>query len=209
MATLDVAFKQRTDDVVVLQTFVPSGIQVADSIVVAAVGDSMDGTFDVISTEPYELIQVDEWGNLIFDYAVILQNQVIYKSVGDAVERQAVPAGTITYTESVQWITPGDVLAWLGVQPASQNDVDFLAMCTQASNDWCYRKRREAGFADSQSTAPGADVKLGAILYAAMNYRERGAVDGYASFDGFGNPAPTMSVARIMQLLGCGKPQVG
>ncbi len=46
-------------------------------------------------------------------------------------------------------------------------------------------------------------------VFAAMNYRERGAVDGYASFDGFGNPAPTMSVARIMQLLGCGKPQVG
>ena len=209
MATLDVAFKQRTDDVVVLQTFVPSGIQVADSVTVAAVGDSMDGTFDVISTEPYELTRVDEWGNLIFDYSVILQNQVIYKSVGDAVERQAVTAGTITYTESVQWITPGDVLSWLGINPATQNDVDFLAMVTQASNDWCYRKRREAGFTDSQATAPGADVKLGAILYAAMNYRERGAVDGYASFDAMGNPVPSMSVARIMQLLGCGKPQVG
>lgn len=209
MATLDVAFKQRTGNVVVLQTFVPHSVQVGDSIVVAAVGSSMDGTFEVISTEPYELVDVDEWGNLEFDYQVILTNQVIYKSAGDDLQRQAVTAGTITYTESVEWITSGDVLAWLGVQPASQNDVDFLAMCTQAANSWCYRKRREAGFSDSQSTVPGADVKLGTILYAAMNYRERGAVDGYASFDGFGNPSPTMSVARIMQLLGCGKPQVG
>lgn len=209
MATLDVAFKQRTDDVAVLQTFVQHNIQVGDSIVVAAVGSSLDGTFKVISTEPYELVNVDEWGNLVFDYEVILGNQVIYKSTGDAVERQAVTAGTITYTETVTWIDSGDVLTWLGIQPASQNDVEFLGMCVDAANNFCYRKRREAGFLDSQSTVPGADVKLGTILYAAMNYRERGAVDGFASFDGFGTPAPTMTLGRIMQLLGCGKPQVG
>lgn len=209
MATLDVAFKQRTDDVAVLQTFVQHNIQVGDSIVVAAVGSSLDGTFKVISTEPYELVNVDEWGNLVFDYEVILGNQVIYKSTGDAVERQAVTSGTITYTETVTWINSGDVLSWLGIQPASQNDVEFLGICVDAANDFCYRKRREAGFLDSQSTVPGADVKLGTILYAAMNYRERGAVDGFASFEGFGNPAPTMTLGRVMQLLGCGKPQVG
>lgn len=209
MATLDVAFKQRIDNVVVLQTFVTNNIQVGDSITVAAVGSSMDGTFDVISTEPYELRYVDQWGNLVFDYEVILSNQVIYKSSGDDVERQAVTSGTITYTESVQWINAGDVLTWLGIQPSSANDVEYLGTCVTAANAFCFRKRREAGFLDDQATAPGADVKLGTVLYGAMLYRERGAIDGFASFDGFGNPQPAMSIGRIMQLLGCGKPQVG
>lgn len=209
MITVDVAFAQRTGGVVVLETFVAHQIQIGDSITVANVGNGMDGTQEVISVEPYLVTDVDEWGNLIFDYSVILLNQVLYKDAGDDFERQAVSAGTITYTQSVSWISAGDVLTWLGIQPASQGDVEYLGMCVEASNAFCYRKRREAGFSDSQTTVPGGDVKLGAIQYAAILYRERGAVDGYASFDGFGSPSPTMSVARIMQLLGCGKPQVG
>lgn len=209
MATLDVAFKQRTQNVAVLQTFVPHNIQTGDSVIVSGVGGGFDDPVLVISVEPYLLVEVDQWGNLIFDYAQIVENQVIYKNAGADVERQAVTSGVIEYTQSVQWISAGDVLTWLGIQPANQNDVDYLGMCVDASNEFCYRKRREAGFTDSQTVVPGADVKLGAIQYAAMLYRERGAVDGFASFDGFGNPAPTMSLGRIMQLLGCGKPQVG
>ena len=52
--------------------------------------------------------------------------------------------------------------------------------------------------------------EMEATLYAATLYRERGTSgDSYASYDGFGNMPQPVTLARIMQLLGCNRSQIG
>ena len=77
-----------------------------------------------------------------------------------------------------------------------------------AANAWCYRRRATAGYFDSLTTVPDGSVKLGTVMYGATLYRERGSVDGYASFDQMGVTQPIASYGRILQLLGVGRPQV-
>jgi hypothetical protein len=109
-----------------------------------------------------------------------------------------------------QWVEASDVLEWLGIDVATANDNAYVETCVLASNEWCFRKRQEAGYlSDRTAFFPSADVHLGAVNYAAMQYRNRGAIDGFASFDSFGGGTPTMSLGQIMALLGVGKAQVG
>lgn len=109
-----------------------------------------------------------------------------------------------------QWCDTADVLAWLGIEVATANDNAFVETCVLASNEWAFRKRQEAGYlSDRAAFFPSADVHLGTLNYAAMQYRNRGAIDGFASFDSFGGGTPTMSLGQIMALLGVGKAQVG
>lgn len=109
-----------------------------------------------------------------------------------------------------QWVNSSDVTQWLGIEVATANDTAFIETCVLASNEWCFRKRQEAGYlSDRAAFFPSADVHLGAVNYASMQYRNRGAVDGFASFDSFGGGTPTMSLGQIMALLGCGRAQVG
>ena len=207
MATFNLAFHTRLEDYAILQTFVDTDIQSQDSVVVAGADHGFSGTHTVISTEPYEFIGVSDEGDLLFDYDVIMENQFIYVSAGDNLER-SVATGTVTYTPTCSWITSADVTSWLGIEVATANDTAFIAVCVSAANSWAFRKRREAGYTDSLTTAPDGAAKLGTIMYAATQYRSRGAVDGYASFDSMGMGTPTMSLGQIMQLLGCGRPQV-
>jgi hypothetical protein len=151
---------------------------------------------------------VDNEGYLVFDYDIPRQNQVIYVNNGADVAYEA-ESGTLTYTQSVSWIVAADVTSWLGIDVATANDTAFVTVCVNASNAWCYRKRREAGYIDSMTTVPSADVKLGTIMYAATLYRERGSVDSFASFDSMAiGASPSATLGRIMQLLGCGRAQV-
>jgi len=207
MAAYNLAFHTRLDGYAILQTFVDTDIQVADSVVIAGCGHGLNGTQTVISTEPFEFIGISDEGDLLFDYSVIMENQFIYVSAGDDLAR-SLADGTVTYTPSCSWITSADVTSWLGIDVATANDTAFIAVCVSAANSWAYRKRREAGYTDSLSTAPDGAAKLGTIMYAATQYRSRGAVDGFASFDSMGMASPTMSLGQIMQLLGCGRPQV-
>jgi hypothetical protein len=109
-----------------------------------------------------------------------------------------------------QWVKNSDVQSWLGIEVATANDTAFISTCVLASNDWCFRKREEAGYLyDRAAFFPSDDVHLAAVNYAGAKYRERGAVDSFASFDSFGGAAPTMSMGQILALLGCGRPQVG
>ena len=208
MATFDIAFHTRLDDVVVLQTFVGTDIQTADSITVSGAAHGMDGTHKVISTEPYLFIGKDTEGDLLFDWSVIMENQVLYADAGADVER-TVATGTITWTQTCTWITNQMVLDWLGIAPASANDTAFITVCTEAANALAYRRRRESGYTDSLSTVPGADAKLGTIMYAASLYRQRGSVDSFQSFEAFaaGN-APIGSIGEILRLWGCNRAQV-
>ena len=207
MATFNLAFHTRLENYAVLQTFVDTDIQSQDSVVVAGADHGFSGTHTVISTEPYLFIGVSDEGDLLFDYDVIMENQFIYKNTGTDYER-SVATGTVTYTPTCSWITSADVTSWLGIEVATANDTAFIAVCVSAANSWAFRKRREAGYTDSLTTAPDGAAKLGTIMYAATQYRSRGAVDGYASFDSMGMGTPTMSLGQIMQLLGCGRPQV-
>lgn len=207
MAVFNLAFHARLDNYAILQTFVDTDIQSQDSVVVAGADHGFSGTHTVISTEPYEFIGVSDEGDLLFDYDVIMENQFIYVNAGTDFTR-SVATGTVTFTPTCSWITSADVTSWLGIEVATANDTAFIAVCVSAANSWAFRKRREAGYTDSLTTAPDGAAKLGTIMYAATQYRSRGAVDGYASFDSMGMGTPTMSLGQIMQLLGCGRPQV-
>ena len=208
MATYDLAFHERRDGVAVVQTFVPTEIQVEDSVVLAGAGHNLTGTHTVISTEPFYFLGVDQYGDLEFDYGVIVENQVLFYSAYSDLER-SVATGTVTFTPSVSWVTSANVIEWLGIDSATANDTAFIAKCVSASNFWCWNKRREGGYTDSQSTAPNDSAKLGAIMYAATLYRERGTSgDSYGAYGSMGQFQQPVSLSRIMQLLGCGRAQV-
>jgi hypothetical protein len=207
MATYDLAFHTRLDGYAVLQTLVETGIQVGDSVVIAGADHGFSTTAKVVSTQDFEFIGVSDEGDLLFDSDVIRLYQFLYVNAGADYER-SIATGTVTFTPSVSWINSSDVLSWLGIDVASANDTAFVTVCVNASNNYIFRKRREAGYTDSQSTVPGADVKLGTIMYAATLYRERGSADSFASFDAMSSIPIPSTMGRIMALIGCGRPQV-
>lgn len=212
MTVLSIAFRQRLDDVVVLQTFLPSDIGMGQSITVANVGDGMDGTFTVVSTEAYEFIGVGPEGDLLFDWNVFRENQVIYFDAGNAVARDtAANTATITFTQNCTWIVNNDVLSWLGVSPATANDTAFVTVCTDAANALAYRRRRAAGyFSDVLATAPSADVKLGTVMMAGQLYRSRGSSggDSFQSYESLASGNNPVAMGDILRLWGCNRAQV-
>lgn len=209
MAQSTITHVRRVDNYAAVQTLTDAEVQPGDSVTIGSVAvTGFNATATVISTEPYYLDGVDEEGYLVFDYSDPRPNQIVYANSGIDVEYQAA-SGTLTYTQSVTWIVAADVLAWLGIDTATANDTAFVTTCVNASNAWCHRKRREAGYIDSMSTVPSADIKLAAVMYAATLYRERGSVDSFASFDSMAiGASPSATLGRIMQLLGCGRAQV-
>lgn len=107
------------------------------------------------------------------------------------------------------WIDLTELEAALGYQ-FDAGDETWAQAQVDAACDWAYRTRQNAGYQDHPNYAPSSDVKQGVILYASQLVKQRGAVDGYASFDAQGfNQAPGQSYAQILQLLGCKRPQVG
>ena len=209
MSVNTIIYAGRVGNFAAVQTLTLSEVEVGDSVVIAGVTDTtFNGTVTVFSIEAYELIEVDQYGVLVFDYDVSKPNQIIYANAGADVEYDTA-VGTVTYTVTPAWTTSALVLSWLGIDVATANDTAFVAKCVSASNFFCYRKRREAGYTDGTASAPSADVELGATMYAATLYRERGTSgDAYGAFDGMGNLAQPVTLHRIMQLLGCGRAQV-
>ena len=209
MSVNTIIYAGRVGNFAAVQTLTLSEVEVGDTVVIAGVTDTtFNGTVTVFSIEAYELIEVDQYGVLVFDYDVSKPNQIIYADTGADVEYDTA-TGTVTYTVSPAWTTSALVLSWLGIDVATANDTAFVAKCVSAANAWCFRKRREAGYTDSPSTVPSADVELGTTMYAATLYRERGTSgDAYGAFDGMGNLAQPVTLHRIMQLLGCGRAQV-
>jgi hypothetical protein len=209
MSVNTIIYAARVDNFAAVQTLTLAPVQPGDSITIAGVTDtSFNTTATVFSIEAYELVSVDEYGVLEFNYDNPKPNQIIYANTGSTVVYDTA-VGTVTYTVSPAWTTSALVLSWLGIDVATANDTAFVAKCVSASNAWCFRKRREAGYTDSASTVPSADVELGATMYAATLYRERGTSgDSYGGFDGMGNLPMPVTLHRIMQLLGCGRAQV-
>jgi hypothetical protein len=207
MAVYTVTFKQLTDNYAVLQTLTANELEVGRSIVVAGVGAPFNGTFTVYALPQYEFIGVDSEGDPLYNVDVPVLNQVLFACTGTNVDRTA-STGTLTFTPTCTWITATQIEDWLGIGTATAADTTFLTQCAAAVNQMAFRRRVEAGYFDSLTTSPSADVTLGTIMWGGALYRARGSVDVFASFNEMGT-APTIGLSpMIKQLLGIDRPQV-
>ncbi len=178
----------------------------------------MEGKFTVSFTEcfnylhvhykefSHEFIGIDSEGDLLYDFNVPIQNQVLYAKTASDVSRVAA-TGTVTYTQTCTWITQQNVLDWLGISVATAGDQAFVTTCAAASNAFCSRRRAEAGYTgDSLTTVPSQDVYLGTVMYAGMLYKSRGTVDVFSSYQDMGQTPVVGMNGQIKQLLGIDRP---
>lgn len=209
MATFTVIEHMRLDDYAVVQTLESTDIAIGQSITLSGLGHGLNGSHIVFAVPIHLFIGVDDYGDLLYNPEIIIPNQLLFYDVGDKLERSAaIPNGTLTWTQTCTWITSADVQVFLGITSATANDTAFLAQAVNASNAWCFARRVQAGYHDSLTTVPSDAVKMGAILYAAGLYRERGSIDSFQSFEGMGTAGPVMTMGRVNQLLGIKRSQV-
>ena len=192
MATYSVTNKYLIDNFAVLQLLTPSEIAVGQSITVASVDATFNGTYTVRALPQYLYIGVDTQGDLLYDYQVSIADQVLYAKTATDVE------------------TAAQVMTYLGITITNpSDDYTLLTQSVSAGNQFCYRRRQESGYIDSLTTSPGGDATLGTLMYCAALWRSRGSIEAtYATFDGMGS-APQQSLTPIVkQLLGIPRPAV-
>jgi len=209
MATYTVTNKYLVDNYAVLQLLTPSEIAVGQSITVASVDATFNGTYSVYALPQYLFVGTDTEGDLLYDYQVPIQNQVLYAKTADDVERVAA-SGTVSYAPVCTWVTAAQVMSYLGITITDpSDDYTLLTQSVSAGNQFCYRRRQESGYIDSLTISPSGDVTLGTIMYCAALWRSRGSIETtYATFDGMGT-APQQSLTPIVkQLLGIPRPAV-
>jgi hypothetical protein len=208
MAVYSITHHQRLDNYVVVQLLTTSDIEVGQSVTIAGLGHDINGTHVVTALPPYLFTGVTGEGDLVQDPAYPIANQVLFYDEGDDLERSAVqPYGTLTYNPVCTWITATNIEDWLGIGTASALDQTFLTQCAAAASAFCYRRRQEANYFDSLTTAPSEAVKLGTIQYGGALYRSRGSIgDSFASFDQMGTTSYTGLSAIVKQLLGIDRP---
>jgi hypothetical protein len=211
MATYATASKQLLDNYACISTLEPTDIQVGDSVVVGGLGAPFDGTFTVLACPQYRFVGVDsETGEFNYDVNVAVPNQILFACTGDDVEFVAIYTGTVAFTPTCTWITTANLVTYLGVSISDPSD-DFtlITQAVSAGNQFCSRRRAEAGYNDSLSVSPSGDVTLGTLMYAAALWRSRGSLENvFASFEGMGS-APQQSLTPIVkQLLGIDRPAV-
>ena len=211
MAVYKTQSKQLLNNYAVLQTLEPTEIVTGQSITVGSLGAPFNGTFTVLDTPLYRFVGVEnETGALLFDANVPRENQVLFACTGDDVLYTVIYTGTVTYTQSCTWVTVAACETYLGVDIADpSDDMTLLTQARNAACDFCYRRRQEAGYADSLTTSPGHDVTLATLMYAAALWRSRGSTqDTFATFDGMGQANVNAMTPVIKQLLGIDRPQV-
>jgi hypothetical protein len=209
MATYTVTNKYLVDNYAVLQLLTPSEIAVGQSITVASVDATFNGVASVVALPQYLYIGTDTQGDLLYDYQVPIQNQVLYAKTASDVERVAA-SGTVSYDPVCTWVTAAQVMSYLGITITNpSDDYTLLTQSVSAGNQFCYRRRQESGYIDSLTTSPGGDATLGTLMYCAALWRSRGSIEAtYATFDGMGS-APQQSLTPIVkQLLGIPRPAV-
>jgi hypothetical protein len=208
MAVYSVTNKYLIDDFAVLQLLTPTEIAVGESITVAGVDATFDGSNLVVRALPqYRYVGVDTQGDLLYDIDEPIANQVLYAKVADDVDRVA-SSGTVTYTLTCTWVSAAELITYLGVQITNpSDDYTLITQAVSAGNQFCYRRRQEAGYIDSLTTSPGGDQTLGTLMYCAALWRSRGSLENtFAAFDGMGS-APQQSLTPIVkQLLGIDRP---
>ena len=209
MATFSITHRMRLSNVAVIQTLTATDVTVGQSVTVAGVGNGLDGTFTVVAVPTALLIDITDEGDPVYDWDTIIPNQLAYLDTGDDLARDDLSTfGTLTWTPTCTWITSSNVTEFLGISGATANDTAFITTCVNAANAWAYRKRQEAGYRDSLTTSPGGDVTLGTTMFAAAQYRRRGSIDGFQSFDVMDTTNPPMSMGDIHKLLGVNRSQV-
>jgi hypothetical protein len=207
MAVYQVISKQLTSNYAVLQLLTPAELEVGQSITIAAVDATFNGTYTIRALPDYYFVGIDDEGDLEFNPLITIPNQVLYARTAADVARQAA-SGTLTATPTATWISASDIEDWLGIGTATSADAAFLTICASSASQFCWRRRMEAGYVDSLTTVPSQDVKLGTIMYGGALYRQRGSMDSFASFQSMGT-APVMGLnGMIRQLLGIDRPQV-
>jgi hypothetical protein len=209
MATYTVTHKYLIDDYAVLQLLTPSEIAVGQSITVAGVDATFNGTYSVYALPQYEYIGIDTEGDLLFDFQVPIANQVLFAKVANDVDRVAA-SGTITYDPVCTWVSAGQVMTYLGITIANpSDDYTLLTQSVSAGNQFAYRRRQESGYIDSLTTSPGGDATLGTLMYCAALWRSRGSIEStYATFDGMGTATQQSLTPIVKQLLGIPRPAV-
>jgi hypothetical protein len=226
MPTFAITHLQRADDYLVVQTLEGTEIGTGQTVTVSGTEEiaggngngeqhqsgqltDTNGTYVVQMVPTLEFLGVDDAGDFLFNRNEIIPNQLLVYAPGDDFERgPLIPQGVLTWTPTCSWIDADDVADWLGIGAATANDTAFLTLAAGAANQYAYRRRREAGYFDSLTIVPGADVQLGTIMYAGTLYRERGSVDSFASFEDMGGAVPFGSNGQINKLLGVNRSQV-
>ena len=207
MAAYTVTHKQLTDNYAVLQLLTEAELEIGASVVITGVDATFNGTYIIYALPHYAFLGTDDEGDLLFDPAVSIPNQVLYAKTAADVARTA-SSGTLTITQVAQWVTAANLEDWIGIGTATAADAAFLTVCAAAASQFCWRRRMEAGYVDSLTTVPSQDVFLGTQMYGGALYRQRGSVDQFASFQNMG-VTPVMGLnGMIRQLLGIDRPQV-
>lgn len=176
-----------TSNVVTLLLDRVSGLAAGYTIHVAGVGQHYDGQHTIAAVDTT---------NLEITYAKNHANIAAATVIGQV-------------RLEVTWIDANDVLPFLGVAPAEDSDVEWLNDCVDATNTWCFERRQAAGYVDLPNHVPTPRVRLGTVMKAAEEYRSRGSIDGYSSFNQFEPTAPIASSGDIMRMLGLNKPGIG
>jgi hypothetical protein len=209
MAEYAVIFHQRIDDYAVVQTLTQPDVALGQTFTLSGLGHGLNGDHIVYDLPSYYFRGVDTEGDLLFDYSLPIPNQVLFYDVADTLERSAaIPQGTLTYTQTCTWVTGTQIATWLGLALVGADETGFLAQCAVAANDLIYRRRQESGYTDSLSTVPSGDVELATIMMGGSIYRQRGAIDQFASFSDMGTAAVTGLSPLIKQLAGIPRPAV-
>jgi hypothetical protein len=133
---------------------------------------------------------------------------LFYDADDDLSRSAAIPPGTLTFTETCTWITGTQIGTWLGIALAGVDETAFLAQCATAASNFIFRRRQESGYTDSLTTVPSGDVELATIMMGGSIYRQRGAIDQFASFSDMGTAAVSGLSPLIKQLAGIPRPAV-
>ena len=206
MAIYTVTHKTLITNYASLQLLEQHDIDPGDAVTVAGVNATFNGSRTVYATPEYLFIGVDTEGDLIYDYDQPVPYQIIYALTAADVERNA-STGTVTNDlVACTWITATDIEDWLGIGTATAGDAAFLIVCAAAANEFCFTRRKIAGYQDVLATAPNGAAKLGTTQYGGALYRQRGGLQDFATFDGYGVGSTTGLNGTIKQLLGIDRP---
>ena len=209
MAVYSVQQKYLTDNYAVVALLTNADpLEVGQSVIIAGVDATFNGTYTVVALPQYYFTGVNEEGFFVYDIEAPIANQVLYAKTADNVNIVAA-SGTLTTTPVCTWITAGQIEDWLGIGTATAADTAFLTSCALAANSFAYRRRLEAGYRnESLTTVPNGSVSLGTIMYGGALYRQRGGVTDFATFDGLGTGGTMGLSPMIKQLLGVDRPAV-
>ena len=159
MAVYSVKQKYLTDNyaVVVLVTNADP-LEIGQSVTIAGVDATFNGTYTVAALPQYYFNGVDIEGFFLYDIERPITNQVLFSKTADNVNIVAA-SGTLTTTPVCTWITATQIEDWLGIGTATAADTAFLTTCALAANNFCYARRREAGYKnESLTTVPNGAV---------------------------------------------------